>query len=73
MTLHLLYGRWWPIVCPPSSAFLNYQKRFINGALHTLLLALTYPKWRIRLYVVQLVTQGPSGLPATIPSADVLT
>ena len=26
MNLRLLCGRWWPIVCPPSSVFLNGLK-----------------------------------------------
>ena len=29
MTLHHLHGRLWPIVCPPSDAFLNSQNSII--------------------------------------------
>ena len=49
------------------------QKGCILGAVCTLLLELTYPRWCIRLHVVRLVTQGPSGVPATVPRAEVLT
>ena len=73
MTIQLLRGRWWPIVCPPSGAVLNFQKGCITGAVCTLLTELIYPQRCIRLHVVHLVTQGTSGLPATIPSAEVLT
>ena len=26
MTLHILCGKWWPILCPPSGALLHWQK-----------------------------------------------
>ena len=31
MNLHLFHGRWWPILCPTSGAFLNFQKGCISG------------------------------------------
>ena len=39
MTLHLHCWMWWPIVRPPSGAFLNCQKGYITGALLSPLLA----------------------------------
>ena len=72
MTLHLLRGRWWTIVCPPSGAFLNCRKGYIPISLCTLLPALTYPWWYTGLPVVCIVTQGPRGLPDTVPSTEVL-
>ena len=45
MNLNLLRGRWWPIVCPPSGAFLNCQKGCIYGEVCTQLTELTYPQW----------------------------
>ena len=45
MTLHILLGMWWKIVCPPSGALHNVQKVCIPGAVCTLLSTLTYPKW----------------------------
>ena len=63
MTLNILFGRWWTIVCPPSRELHNVQKGCINGAVHTLLPALTNPQGFTRLHVVSLVTQDPSGLP----------
>ena len=73
MTLHLLYGRWWPIVCPPFGVPRNIHEGCINGSICTLLLALTYPQWYTRLHVVHLVTQGNRGLPDTLPRAEELT
>ena len=37
MTLHLHRGRWWPIVCTPSGALLNFQKVCIPGSVRSLL------------------------------------
>ena len=65
MTLHILRRRWWPIVSPPSGVFLYIQKGCIPLAVHTLLLAWTYPQRCILDHVVRLVTQGTSGLHAT--------
>ena len=65
MTLHLLYGRWWPIVCTPSNKFFNCQNDCIPGAVCTLLPASTYPQWCIQLHVIRLFAQGPCGLPDT--------
>ena len=73
MILHLLRGRLWTIVCPPSGVFLNGHKGCIPGALPTLLPELTYHMWYTGLPLVCLVTQGPSVLPATVPSTEVLT
>ena len=37
MTLHILHGGWWYIVCPPSVALLNCRKGFISIAEYVLL------------------------------------
>ena len=42
--------------------FDHYQKGLIPGALHSLLLDLTYPWWYIRLPLVHLIRGGPQGL-----------
>ena len=63
MTLYLLCGRWWLIVCPPSGAFCNVQKVCIPGAVRSLLPTLTYSQWFTRLPVVHLFTQFPMCLP----------
>ena len=73
MILHLLHGRWWTIVSPPSGAFLNCHKGCIPGALPTLLPELTYHLWYTGLPLVCLVTQGPGVLTATVPITEVLT
>ena len=73
MTLHLLYGGWWTLLCPPSGALCNVQKGCAPGTVRTLLTALTYPQWYTRLHVVHLVTQGNRGLPDTLPRAEELT
>ena len=65
MTLHLLRGRWWSIVCPHSGVLLNCQKGCIHGAVRTMLPELIHPQWCIRLHVVHLVNKGPSGSPDT--------
>ena len=49
MNLHLHCGRWWPIVHPPSDAFLNFQRVFIPREVRTPLLELTYPWWYNRI------------------------
>ena len=55
MTLQFLCGGWWPIVCPPSRAFLNFQKVCIPGAVCILLPDLTYPWWFKSLQLVHLM------------------
>ena len=66
MDLHLLSGRWRPIECPPYGAPCNVQKDCITKSVRTLLPALTNTKGSIRLHVVKLVTQAPSGSPALV-------
>ena len=73
MTLHLLRGGWWPILYPPSGSLYDVQKGCIPGAVRVLLMALTYPQWYTILHVVHLVGQGPTGLPDTVPRAEILT
>ena len=55
MTLYLLFGRCWPIVCTPSEAFCNRHKLCIPGSVCILLTALTYPRWYTRLPLVHLL------------------
>ena len=62
MTLKLHCGRWWPILCPTSGAFVTAIRDCIIGAVRSLLPALTYPQWYTRLPVVHLVTQITRGL-----------
>ena len=62
LALHLLWGRWWPIVCPPSVALCSIQNICISGAVHILLSELTYPLCYTRLRVVHLVTHWSKGL-----------
>ena len=55
MNLHLIRGRWWPILCTPSGAFLNCQKVLHHQAVCSLLLELTYAQWYNILPVVHLI------------------
>ena len=73
MSLHLLHGRWWPIVCPPSSALRGVQKGCISIAELTLLPTLTYPQWYTRLYMVRLVAQVSRVLPDNVAIAELIT
>ena len=73
MTLRLLCGKCWTLVCPPSVALRNVQNGCIPGAVHGLLLAITYPQSYTKLRLVHLVSQDPRGLPDTVPRTEVLT
>ena len=55
MALHVLRGRWWPIVCTPSDALHNFQKGCIPGAVCMQLPDLTNPQGYIRLHMLSLV------------------
>ena len=72
MTLHLLRGRWWRIVFPPSGMLRNDQKGCLPESVCGLLAALTYLKWYTRLHMVGLVNKGPRGLTDTVPRVEVL-
>ena len=72
MTLHLLCGRWWKILCPPYGTICNVQKGCITRAVHGPMMALTYTQWYTRLPVVKLM-QVTEGLPAMFTIAEVLT
>ena len=63
MTIHFHSGSWWPIVCPPSGAFITTRRDCIIGAVYSLLLALNYPQWYTRLIAVHLFNQFPRVLP----------
>ena len=73
MTLHLLRGRWWTIVCPPYIVLRSSHRGCIPIAVCSLLPALIYPHRYTRLHTVRLVRQGPRGLPDNVPRADILT
>ena len=65
MVIHLLRGRWWPIVCPHYGAFLNVHKACIPGSVFILLPALNNPQgssdytWRAELLKSLWFTWGP--------------
>ena len=44
MTLHILRGRWWSIVCPTSGVIIYVQKGYIPVYVRILLPALTNPQ-----------------------------
>ena len=72
MTLHLIRGRWWIILFPPTSVFVTARRYCIIRAIGSLIPALTHPQWYTLLHVVNLM-QGPRGSPDTVTRAEVLT
>ena len=72
MTLNLLFGRWWLIVCPPSGALCDGHKGCISRAVRCLMTELTYIWLFARLPVAHLI-QVTRGLNDMETIAEVLT
>ena len=73
MTLHIHCGRWWPIVCPPSGSFLNFQKGCIPGAVRSLLMDEPVLGGTPGLRVVHCTLAGSTGFTLVLFRAEVLT
>ena len=72
MTLHLLRGRSWTIIFPPSGAYVTARRDCIIGVVRILLLELTYHQCYTLLPVVPLM-QVPRVSPDTVSISEVLT
>ena len=72
MTLHLLCGRWWPTVCPPSGAFVTSRRNCIIISVCILMSELNNIHCYTQVPMVHLI-QVPRDSPDTFTRAEVLT
>ena len=61
MTLHLLCGRLWPIICPTSGMFVTYRRDCIFREVLSLMPKLTYPRWYTSFPLVHLLRGSSQG------------